>query len=391
MSGSLDVAVVGVGYLGTLHAEKYAVHPRARLRALVDPDPRARAVARRLGVPLYTDLSQLPPEVRAASVAVPTALHHGVAGELLRAGRDVLIEKPIAASPAEADDLIAVADAGGRVLMVGHLERFNPALLKLADLLRGARFIESHRLAPFNLRGSDVDVVRDLMIHDIDIILSLVRCAPVSIRAAGVAVVSDSVDIANARLEFEDGCIANVTASRVSAEKLRKIRVFQPEAYVSIDFLRRSAAIIRRRSGGRKGARSRVCVGRNEADGTVPDERLDRARAAPPSSGVDGERPPSLADLIVREEIAFDSDESGDALALEIEAFLAAVAGRTEPPVTGRDGRNALEVAERIVQQIEERAYTSVTASPSRTGGTPDRDPARTGDGASARSRRRAR
>ncbi len=331
MTGPIDVAVVGVGYLGRLHAEKYAAHPRARLRALVDPDPAIRGTAERLGVPWLADWRGLPREVRAVSVAVPTQLHHAVARGLLEAGRDVLVEKPIAASLAEADALIRAAEASGRVLQVGHLERFNPAIRRLEGFLTDPRFIESHRLAPWNVRGTDVDVVLDLMIHDIDIILSIVRSDPVAIHAAGVPVMSGSVDIANARIEFDDGCVANITASRVSAQKMRKIRVFQPNAYVSIDFLRRSAVIVRRH------ARAPDGLLANAPSGTV--------LAALP----DGEGGPGLA--IVREEVSFE-DEGTDALALEIDAFLEAVARGAAPPVTGRDGRRALEVANRIMEQI---------------------------------------
>ncbi len=323
MSEPIDVAVVGVGYLGRLHAEKYAAHPRARLRALVDPDPAAQEVARRLGTAWLPDWRGLPPDVRAASVAVPTQLHHDVGCGLLRSGRDVLVEKPIAASLAEADELVAAAEAAGRILQVGHLERFNPAIRRLAGFLREPRFIESHRLAPWNVRGTDVDVVLDLMIHDIDIILNVVRSEAVAIHAAGVPVISSSVDIANARIQFADGCVANITASRVSAQKMRKIRVFQPDAYVSIDFLRRSAAVVRRRVDAEVGA------------------------APGPVSGADGG--PALT--IFRQEVSFEDDE-GDALALEIDAFLESVASRSEPPVTGRDGRRALEVANRITEQI---------------------------------------
>jgi predicted dehydrogenase len=350
----IDVGVVGVGYLGALHAEKYAAHPRARLRALVDPDPARRAVADRLGVPLLARIDDLPPGVRAVSVAVPTALHHAVTAPLLRSGRDVLVEKPIAASLAEADDLIALAEAGGRVLQVGHLERFNPAVRRLAGILVDPRFIESHRLAPFAGRGTDVDVVRDLMIHDLDIILTLVGRDPVEIRASGVAVISPTPDIANARIEFEGGCVANVTASRVSVGKLRKIRVFQPEAYVSIDYLTRSAAVVRRLDGGAEAGNGPRQAGAPDAlDGT----------GAGAGAGGDGSAGaarrtllpvPGLEGRIVREEIAF-ADEEGDTLALEIDAFLAAVADRSDPVVSGREGRRALAVAEAIVAQIEGR------------------------------------
>ena len=343
----IDVAVVGAGYLGSLHAEKYAAHPRARLRALVDPDPARRDVADRLGVPLLGDLRRLPAEVRAVSVAVPTALHHAVAAPLLRSGRDVLVEKPIAASLAEAGDLIELAEAGGRVLQVGHLERFNPAVRRLRGVLSNPRFIESHRLAPFAGRGTDVDVVRDLMIHDLDIILTLVGRDPVEIRASGVAVISPTADIANARIEFEGGCVANVTASRVSVQKLRKIRVFQPDAYVSIDYLTRSAAVVRRVDGPAgvvDGARASGGVeGGLAGVPPCPEPGIPPRRITLPVPGLEG--------LIVREEIAF-ADEEGDTLALEIDAFLAAVADRSDPVVSGREARRALAVAEAIVRQI---------------------------------------
>jgi predicted dehydrogenase len=370
VSEPVDVAVVGVGYLGALHAEKYAAHPGARLRALVDPDPRAGAVAERLGVLLYPDLDRLPHEVRAASVAVPTPLHHAVGCRLMRSGRDVLIEKPIAASRAEADELVGVAEATGRILQVGHLERFNPAIRKLGGLLREPRFIESHRLAPFNVRGTDVDVVLDLMIHDIDIILSIVRSRPASIHAAGVPVISGSVDIANARIEFEDGCVANITASRVSAERMRKIRVFQRDAYVSIDFLRRSATIVRREP--RAGGAPSTTIPATEAGASVPARAAgasgptSAAETAPVpafggSPGQDpagrdvagGSSPQALArgagGAIVREEVTFE-DEAEDPLALEIDAFLRAVVERSEPLVSGRDGCRALAVAEQIME-----------------------------------------
>jgi predicted dehydrogenase len=325
----IDVGVVGVGYLGALHAEKYAAHPAARLRALVDPDPARRAVAERLGVPLLPSAHELPTDVRAVSVAVPTALHHAVAAPLLRSGRDVLLEKPIAASLAEADDLIALAEAGGRVLQVGHLERFNPAIRRLAGILADPRFIESHRLAPFAGRGTDVDVVRDLMIHDLDIILTLVRRDPVEIRASGVAVISPAPDIANARIEFEGGCVANVTASRVSAAKLRKIRVFQPDAYVSIDYLERCAVVVRRSDAG---------------PGVLGGAGAPLRTSVLPVPGLEGR--------VTRERVAFD-DEEGDTLALEIDAFLTAVQRRSDPVVSGREARRALAVAEAILAQIE--------------------------------------
>jgi predicted dehydrogenase len=314
----IDVAVVGVGYLGALHAQKYAQHPQARLRALVDPDPRAQAVAERLNVPLYKDLAELPPEVCAVSVAVPTPLHHCVGTRLIRLGKDVLMEKPIATSPHEADELITLAEMGGRVLQIGHLERFNPAIRKLNGLLHSPRFIEAHRLAPFTPRGSDVDVVLDLMIHDIDIILNMVGVSALAIRASGVPIITNTIDIANARIEFEGGCVANITASRVSAEKLRKIRVFQRDAYFSIDFLRRAATIVRQ----------------------------------VPLNGTGDTHGANIKNTIVSEEVTF-GDEDGDALTLQIDAFIQSVIHRTMPAVSGQDGRRALAMAQQITDQIK--------------------------------------
>jgi predicted dehydrogenase len=310
-------------------------------------------VAERLNVPLYTELSQLPCEVRAVSLAVPTALHRTVGTSLLRSGRDVLVEKPIASSVDEADELIAAA-TGGRVLMVGHLERFNPALQRLEGLLRHPLFIESHRLAPFTPRGSDVDVVLDLMIHDIDIVLNIVRAEPVEIHAAGVPVITPSVDIANARIAFADGCVANITASRVSAEKLRKVRVFQPDAYISIDFLRRSADIVRRAP----------AVAQNAGDPAAAS--LPRLTDGVPA-GAASYASPALR--LVREEVAFEEEE--DALALEIDAFLHAVLERGAPPVSGRDGRRALAVATKIVDQIRDSAELAYAHGRAAAGGSP--------------------
>jgi predicted dehydrogenase len=304
-------AVIGCGHFGRYHAEKYAASPAAELVAVVDCElGRAQEVGGRLGVRALADIGELAGRLEAASVAVPTRAHAAVAGRLLEAGLHVLLEKPIAATLAEADALIALADVRGVVLQIGHLERFNAALLALADVLKEPLFIESHRLAPFKPRGTDVDVVLDLMIHDIDLIQQLVGRPLAGIDAVGVPVLSGADDIANARLRFEGGCVVNVTASRVSLKSERKMRLFQRDAYVSIDFQAGEATIARKGSG--------------EMFPGVPDVRLERRRF-----------------------------EANDPLGLEIEAFLAAVRGERAVAVSGADGRLALDGALRITRALQ--------------------------------------
>ncbi len=232
----LRCAVIGVGYLGRFHAQKYAKLEQAELVGVVDVDTtRAAEIATEVGCNSYGDISEIIDEIDAVSIAAPTTLHYSVAKPLLERGIHCLVEKPMTATIEEAEELIAAAKTSGATLQVGHLERFNPALLKLADDINKPMFIEAHRISPFVARGADVDVILDIMIHDIDIILSLVKSPISSIEAVGVPVLTDDVDISNARLRFESGCIANITASRISAEVMRKIRIFQPDSYISID------------------------------------------------------------------------------------------------------------------------------------------------------------
>lgn len=305
----MRAAVVGVGYLGRFHAEKYKAHAAADLVAVVDTDgDRARAVARDLGVAAFTDHRDLIGRVDCASVAVPTHAHHAVAYDLIVGGVDVLVEKPLTTTIEDGKALLEVAVRGGRVLQVGHLERFNPAIRALGDRVTQPRFIECQRLAPFTERGTDVDVVLDLMIHDLDLILNMVPSPLRAVEAVGVPVLTPSVDIANARLRFANGCIANVTASRVSLKRERKLRIFQADAYFSIDFDERRVRICRR------------------------------------EPAADGQPSLTLEDLEVRE---------GDALHEEIDAFLCAVRKRETPPVTGWDGLRALEVAHVIRESVE--------------------------------------
>jgi predicted dehydrogenase len=249
--GRLRVLVVGAGRMGILHAEKLRHLQRAgegvELSGVADVDAaRAESLGRRLDVPFASDPRRLLGRAQAAVVAVPTVNHYAVVADALKAGLDVLVEKPIAASLPEAEALLAIAASQERILQVGHLERFNTALRRVTDLIRRPRFIEAHRLGPFPSRSTDVDVVRDVMIHDLDIICDLVGAEPERIDAVGVPVVSAELDIANARLTFPEGCVANVTASRVSPTPLRKIRIFQPDGYFSLDLLEHRVVLCRR-------------------------------------------------------------------------------------------------------------------------------------------------
>ena len=253
------VGVVGVGSLGEHHARLYAELPEAELVGVHDARPdRAREIAAKYGVRAFDRIEDLAGAIEAASVAVPTDRHHEVAAPLIEAGIHLLVEKPIAATMEEADDLVARASRRHLVLQVGHVEHFNPVLTCLETLTGPPRFIEAHRLAPYPPprpeggppRGTEVSVVLDLMIHDLDVILHLVRAPVAEVRAVGVPVLSATEDIANARITFANGAVANVTASRVSAERLRKIRLFYPEAYVSLDYRNQTGEICRRASGG---------------------------------------------------------------------------------------------------------------------------------------------
>jgi predicted dehydrogenase len=304
-------AVIGVGYLGRFHALKYAALPGAALLAVVDPDRAARdRVAAEAGCPAVADYRDILGDVDAVSIATPTPLHFQIAGECLERGVHVLVEKPVTETPAQARQLIAAAARRGLVLQVGHLERFNAAILALAGTLGVPRFIESHRLAPFRERGTDVNVVLDLMIHDIDLIQSLTRAPVESIDAVGASVFSSGLDIANARIRYAGGCVAQTTASRVSMKTERKLRLFQDDAYVSIDLQQKVLTIVRK----------------------------------PPAGAV------AAPGQMVVEERSYDH---GDALKLEIEAFLQSVRERRPPVVTGEDGLRALETAIRITELVQ--------------------------------------
>ncbi|MBM3307160.1 MAG: Gfo/Idh/MocA family oxidoreductase [Candidatus Eisenbacteria bacterium] len=318
----LKVAVIGVGHLGRHHARVLSGLGGCELVGVHDTDgARAESIASLHGTRVFPDLDGLVGAVDAAVVAVPTSAHHAVASRCLDAGVHVLIEKPIASTPEEARDLVALARARGRLVQVGHVERFNPAIRAALTVLSAPRFIEAHRLGVFAPRGTDVAVVLDLMIHDIDLVLATVRSDVSRIEAVGVPVLSPSVDIANARLTFADGCVANVTASRVSRDKVRKIRFFQRDAYVSVDCSRPMAQVFRRKD--------------------VPRETLLAIAR--------GEVPGGLADIVDYRELPLDQSEP---LALELRSFADAVSGGRRPEVDGEDGLRALEVAFEILRQI---------------------------------------
>jgi len=308
----LPVAVIGCGYLGKFHAQKYAAHPEAALVAVVDTDSeRAKALAAETGSSALSDYRELYTRIQAASVVVPTPLHHAIAKDLLEHGIHLLLEKPMTVTLAEAEELNALARERNLILQIGHLERFNPAYLAVADKVKNPLFIESHRLNSFQERGTEVDVILDIMIHDIDLILNLVHDEVKAIHAVGIPVISTMIDIANARLEFERGCVVNVTASRISDKGMRKIRIFQPDAYISIDFAAQGVSLYRK----------------IEEEGRIP--------------------------YIVSEKLAI---EPGDSLRDEIRAFLTAVRQRSAPPVPGEAGMRALKVALEITEQIKNTA-----------------------------------
>ena len=343
MPGSLEqgavlrVAVVGVGAFGRNHVRVYRELQRAglgvELVAVVDQDAAVAArVGAEFGVPGFGTIGACVAAVGrldAASVCVPTVHHAAAAVELLAAGVDVLIEKPLAGTLEDADRILSAARENGRVVQVGHLERFNPAVTAVREYLKQPMFFEAHRLSVFTPRSLDVDVVLDLMIHDLDIVLSLVASPVREVRAVGLAVLSRKVDIANVRLEFENGCIANFTASRVSTERVRKLRFFQPHQYLSLDFARQDVLMIDvTGAAGLSEVELAALVGQTGAD-------------QHPSEGL------SMRKLGVA---------AGEPLRLELESFVGVVRGRLRPVVSGEDGRAALALALEINAAIAAHA-----------------------------------
>ena len=308
----IKAAVIGVGYLGRFHAQKYAQSAQCRLVAVVDARPEAReSVAVETGTRALADYRELLGQVDAVSVVTPTPAHFAIARDFLLAGAHVLVEKPITETAREARELIDLAARQGRVLQVGHLERFNSAILAAEPYLRAPRFVECHRLAPYKERGTDVNVVLDLMIHDIDLVQTIVGAPVSSIDAVGTPVFSEAIDIANARIRFANGCVVNATASRVSLKTERKMRLFEDDAYLSLDLQQKILTLIRKRPAG-------------EAAGSLP--------------------------VSIEEQ----SLEQGDALKAEIDAFLESIRTGKPPVVSGEDGLMALETAMRITEQVNE-------------------------------------
>ncbi|MGP8035210.1 MAG: Gfo/Idh/MocA family protein [Steroidobacteraceae bacterium] len=306
----IRAAVIGVGYLGRFHAQKYAQADGCELVAVVDPRPEAREqVAAELGTQARGDYRELLGAVDAVSVVTPTPEHFRIARDFLERGVHVLVEKPITETAAQARELIALAARQQRILQVGHLERFNAAILAAMPHLRSPRFVECHRLAPYRERGTDVNVVLDLMIHDIDIVQTIVGAPVSTIDAIGTPVFSEEIDIANARIRFANGCVANATASRVSLKTERKLRIFEDDAYLSLDLQQKIVTLIRKR--------------------TLPLQP--------------GELPVHIEE---------QSLEQGDALKAEIDSFLDCIRNGGQPVVSGEAGLTALETAMRITDQV---------------------------------------
>lgn len=334
----LRTAVVGVGHLGGVHARIYDELEQARLVAVVDTDAsRAEAVAQQYGAEVVATAEELAGRVDAVSVAVPTVDHFRVAGALLRAGVHVLVEKPMTSTLPEGRQLVELSRETGAVLQVGHVERFNPAVMAAEKHIDTPLFVEAHRLSPFSFRSADIDVVLDLMIHDLDIISHLVGTRLESVEAVGVPIFSEKVDIANARLVYASGCVANVTASRVSAKRMRKIRVFSKDAYLSLDYGEQRALIFRKSDEVRSGdIRVQDLAGRK----------------------IDNPLEFFLTRILEVEEVAFDEHEP---LKKEVESFLDAVRGKGRPAVPGEAGLRAMEEAERVKGAIRSH-LASLTA-----------------------------
>ncbi len=306
----IKTAVIGVGYLGKFHAQKYAQLELSELVAVCDASLEiAQAIAGEHDIPAFTDYHDLIGKVEAVSIVVPTQKHYEVAKVFLENKIHVLLEKPITSTVAEAEELVKIAEQNKCVFQIGHLERFNTAVLALENELKQPLFIESNRIAPFNPRGADVNVVLDLMIHDIDIILDFANSPVKHIDANGVAVISKEIDIANARITFENGCVANVTASRVSMKSERIMRIFQHDAYISIDFQNKKLSVHK------KG---------------------------------DGEMYPGIANIESNDR----SFKQGDALYSEIEAFLYSIKNNEPPVVSGQAGLLALQTATTISELL---------------------------------------
>ncbi len=340
MSDILKVGVVGVGHLGSQHARIYSElakrsNGQTSFVGVCDTDSiRVRALTEKVGGGTFENAAELANFVDAVSVATPTETHYKVARVFLERGKHVLVEKPITDSLREAEELVALARKNKCVLQVGHVERFNPVMRYLTDILREARFIEVHRLSPYPGRSTDIGVVLDLMIHDLDVVLSLVKAPLVAVDAVGIPVLSASEDIANARLKFADGCVANITASRVSAERMRKIRIFgrteHGAAYISPDYMKQEGELYR--------------VAAEDAQESGLLRKLLAGKHASIVSEFAGRK-------IVREPVPIERDEP---LKLELQNFVDSIRHHRDPLVTGEAAKQALEVAMEITAQVRQ-------------------------------------
>lgn len=328
MNDKIKVGVVGVGHLGRLHARLYKEVPDAQLVGLFDTNTeKTRSLAAELKVQAFDSLLDLILAVDAVNIVTPTTTHFEIAREALNHKKHLFIEKPITHDEKEAEMLIQLAEMQDRLIQVGHIERFNPSLLALEDVPLEPIFIEAHRLASFNPRGTDVAVILDLMIHDLDLVLHLVNSEPKHIAASGVGVISSSIDIANARIEFENGCVANITASRISSKKMRKMRLFQRDAYISMDFLDGYSEIFYlpddQQSPFHDGTLAltlgQIDAGQQKRD--IKYNRLERANVNP--------------------------------LQMELSTFIEAIRNGLEAPVSAREGLAALQLANRVIREIE--------------------------------------
>ncbi len=332
---NIKTGVIGVGHLGRHHARVYSQIPEAQLVGVHDTDSeKAKKIAKEFDTRYFENLSDLVERIDAVSLAVPTTFHYSLAYELLDNGKNLLVEKPITETVKQAEELASLARGKNLILQVGHIERFNPAFKAIENLKLEPKFIESHRLAQFDPRGTDVAVILDLMIHDLDLILSLVKSDVKTIEAMAVSVISDSEDIANARLTFGNGCVANITSSRISARPLRKMRLFQKNSYISLDFLQRSVEIYKL----------------VDVDFVSEEEKKKKTAVGNIPSGKVGK-------TIIYEKPEIKSE---DMLTLEIKSFLDAVKKKKHPKVSGEDGKRALEVALEIVDKAKEHREWSI-------------------------------
>jgi predicted dehydrogenase len=326
----VNIGVLGAGHLGKIHLKLLKEIPEANVVGFYDADgSRAKEVEKEFGLRSFSSVHVLLEQCEAVDIVTPTLTHFSLATDAIKKSKHIFIEKPVTATVEEAKKLMELSYEANIKAQVGHIERFNPAFIIAARHLANPMFIETHRLAEFNPRGTDVSVVHDLMIHDIDIVLSVVKSPVKKISASGVAVVSDSPDIANARLEFDNGCVANLTASRISMKNMRKSRFFQHNAYISVDFLKKKSEIIRLKN-------------------------------------LEGE--PGPLDVVIdlgkkgRKQIYFETPEPGEANALkdELSAFIHSIIADSEPPVTLADGYNALKVAHAVAEQLKYSVAFSV-------------------------------